>query len=357
MTYTLEKPMISTRLKALLLIVLMGSGCSSGPSPEEIAARYFEAFRTGDATASHAMLCEADRVGFSETQYAEMNGLREPMLVALSAGTSYSVKGLSIDGDRAVATVEVGVPDVSSLMGELMAAALTGALGGAGDEHGSEDAGNKMIEDLAQKIKIGGLPTIKSTRDVTLLREKDGWCLFADLKSEAERHATAEKVGQLVSDANALEASGDLAAALSKYDEALALEPAHVEGSSRRIALSKTLAKRDEGLAYLPSLELRRVKVSDSVLGRKGAFGEVKNNGDKTLHEVEITIYCLDKAGATVWETDYTPVRVSEWSFGDTAKPLKPNYSRKFGVRLDDAPSDWGGKIRVEVTGAVLAPE
>jgi len=31
-------------------------------------------------------------------------------------------------------------------------------------------------------------------------------------------------------------------------------------------------------------------------------------------------------------------------------KPLKPNYSIQFGYKLDDAPSDWSGKVRVEVT-------
>lgn len=29
---------------------------------------------------------------------------------------------------------------------------------------------------------------------------------------------------------------------------------------------------------------------------------------------------------------------------------LPPNYSQQFGYKLDDAPSDWSGKVRVEVT-------
>jgi hypothetical protein len=41
---------------------------------------------------------------------------------------------------------------------------------------------------------------------------------------------------------------------------------------------------------------------------------------------------------------------MTEYSFGRDNDALKPNYSRKFGVKLYDAPSDWAGKVRVEVT-------
>jgi hypothetical protein len=51
-----------------------------------------------------------------------------------------------------------------------------------------------------------------------------------------------------------------------------------------------------------------------------------------------------------IFEETYSPVWVSEYSFGVSNKPLKPNYSRRFGYSIDDVPSDWAKKIKAEIT-------
>lgn len=104
-----------------------------------------------------------------------------------------------------------------------------------------------------------------------------------------------------------------------------------------------------EKTAYFEKILVRRVHIGESILDETGVFGEIKNTGDRTLSKVEITIYCLDRNGKPIFEKTYHPVLVSEWSITDN-QPLKPNYSRKFGVKLDDAPSDWARKVKVEVT-------
>lgn len=101
--------------------------------------------------------------------------------------------------------------------------------------------------------------------------------------------------------------------------------------------------------AYLSSVIVRNVTVSKSDLGEDGIFGEVKNIGDRTLRKVEITIYCKDAEGKTVFEKQYDPVLVTKLSLGDN-NPLKPGYARQFGVRLSDAPSDWSKKVDVKVS-------
>jgi hypothetical protein len=102
--------------------------------------------------------------------------------------------------------------------------------------------------------------------------------------------------------------------------------------------------------AYFSKVIIRKVSVSKTTLGDDGVFGEVKNTGDRTLSKVEITIYCQDSEGKIVFEKQFRPVLVSDFSFGDSNQPLKPGYSRQFGVRLDDAPSDWSKKVDVKVT-------
>jgi hypothetical protein len=104
-----------------------------------------------------------------------------------------------------------------------------------------------------------------------------------------------------------------------------------------------------EAKAYISKVELIGIKVENGTVG-KGVFGEVKNSGTRVLRKVEITIYYLGADGRAVSEKTYFPVLVTSMGFGQDNIPLKPGYSKKFGVRLDDAPSDWSGKVDVKVT-------
>jgi hypothetical protein len=90
--------------------------------------------------------------------------------------------------------------------------------------------------------------------------------------------------------------------------------------------------------------------VAKTVLDENAVWGEIKNMGDRTLKQVEITIYCLGQDGKPVFEKQSTPVYVTERGDGESNQPLKPGYSRQFGVKLDQAPSDWAKKVEVKVT-------
>lgn len=108
--------------------------------------------------------------------------------------------------------------------------------------------------------------------------------------------------------------------------------------------------------AYLPNIKLRDVRKGEGTLGEAGVFGEVKNAGQRTLTEIEIVIYCLDDSGQRVFEKHYHPVLVSDSSLSiDPDKPLKPNYTEKFGCRMDDAPSDWSGEVEAVVYDLAFA--
>lgn len=109
-------------------------------------------------------------------------------------------------------------------------------------------------------------------------------------------------------------------------------------------------ASNPEQATYISKVVVRNVKIGQSVLGETGVFGEVKNTGDRTLRNVEITIYCLGSDGRPVFEKTYNPVLVTEFGLSADNQPLKPSYSRQFGVKMDDAPSDWTRKVDVKVT-------
>jgi hypothetical protein len=100
---------------------------------------------------------------------------------------------------------------------------------------------------------------------------------------------------------------------------------------------------------YVSQILVKNLTASETDLGGMGVFGEIKNTGDHALKEVDLTVYCLGTDGKPVFEHTYYPVLVSDSGIGDNS-PLRPGYSRKFGYRLDDAPSDWGKKVDVKVS-------
>lgn len=99
---------------------------------------------------------------------------------------------------------------------------------------------------------------------------------------------------------------------------------------------------------YLNNVTVSNIEVSKTYLNQYGVFGEIKNTGNRTLDLVELTIYALDSEGNGIFEKSGTPVNAN--SIFDDDGPIKPNYSRKFGVDMDDAPSEWDKKVRIVVS-------
>ena len=131
-----------------------------------------------------------------------------------------------------------------------------------------------------------------------------------------------------------------------KYKEALSLGDSFSAKHNLEY-LEKQISKLRFYEQYKGQVKIRNVHVGEGRYGGKGVFGEIKNNSNVSFTKVGITIYFLDKNGNPVHEMSYHPVYVTERSYGDDAIPLKPNYSRKFGVKADDAPYEWSEKVKV----------
>ena len=129
----------------------------------------------------------------------------------------------------------------------------------------------------------------------------------------------------------------------------------HIGGKASTSSMPTGAAKSMDPAraAYLERVIVQNVRVGQSVLDEPGVWGEIKNAGDRALKEVDITIFCLGADGKPVFEQKFYPVLVpadGSLGLGDESEPLKAGYSRKFGVKLDDAPSDWTKQVEVKVT-------
>ncbi len=86
-----------------------------------------------------------------------------------------------------------------------------------------------------------------------------------------------------------------------------------------------------------------------------GILFKIRNNGDKSLDRVEVTVYFKDADGTIIAEEEYTPVFVSEYSFSRDDKPLKPGYiwqnERGKFYSAKSIPTEWDeGSIDIRIT-------
>ena len=112
--------------------------------------------------------------------------------------------------------------------------------------------------------------------------------------------------------------------------------------------------------AYMANLQIRNLAVGKGkkfVFGspNPGLFATLMNKGNRTLKEVEITIYFYNKKGAIVSEKKLYPVSVSKYRPGRDNDPLGPQKAKKIGYLVKEfAPSSWAGKVQMRVTDIVF---
>lgn len=323
---------------AFISVLLFVVGCSFGPNPKDVLTKYLDNYYQGNYDKAYEYLSSKDKAIKSQQEYSgdfkEFGGFAK----AFAGKITYSIKEVTVTGEKALATVDVTAPDLSGAMGELFGVAMKSAFGG-----GKPDE-KEMEKIVAEKMKGKSLPTTTRTEQFDLVKDKDGWRVYMGWEN-------AKKIKELKSAAETLDKQKKFAEAKTKYTEVLSLSSRDSEAPVKIKELDEKIVKYKEKQAYFPNIEVRNTKIGKSILNETGVFGELKNKGDRSLKRVEVTTYCLDKDGKVVFEKNFPAVLVSDYSFGlRDNKPLKPNYSQQFGYKLDDAPSDWSGKIRVEVT-------
>jgi hypothetical protein len=343
-----------TNIVAGIVLALLVVGCDklselSQPGPKEVLSSYLDASLKGRSEEAYGYVSSEDKSVKSLSEYKSENDKEDnPFAAVVVSNVSFKVLQVTETGSTAKADVEITLPDMRVIFKDLMGAAFSSAFGG-------KDQG-EIEKELAEKYKTGEVPTTTKNQEFHLVEEDDGWKVFLDWKTEKAKKEKAEKVASLLSDAKELRKSNKLHGAVKKYEEALTLDSEMVEAREGLSETNQEIESFEEKQAYIKNVILKDFKVSE---GKKygfgktvpGVFGTIVNNGDRTLKEVEITVYFLNGEGTVIGEEDFHPVLVSEYSFGDDNKPLKPNYVKDFGYSVEDyAPSAWSKKAKAKIT-------
>ena len=321
------------RFVVFIMVVIWATGCATGPGPKEVMGRYLDAYGNGKYEEAYPLLSSSDKTAKSLDAFSESE--ESEFMAILGPKVAYQVKGITIEGDKAKAAVEIESPDIKGVFGELLGKIMAMVLGGEQDSKALE----KM---LAERVEGKNWPTTTRTEYYDLVKEKDGWKVFLNYEG-------IEKSQELKSKAEILDKQKKYPEARSALEEAMKLNPKDTGIPGRIKAMDKKAAEDKAKRMYFDRIEVRDVSVEPNTLGQLGVFGELKNRGDRTLRAVAITVYYLDKEGLGIHEKTYYPVSATGEAFGDN-QPLKPNYGKTFWYRIDRVPSDWAKKVKVAVT-------
>jgi hypothetical protein len=316
--------------------------------PDEVLKHYLDAKFHNLHEEAYKYISEKDKKVKSKEEYLA-EGEDNPFVEALGSRITYEIEKIEQHENMVKAIVAVTMPDFGTIFIELMGAAFTSAMGGKKDEAQIE----KII---AEKYSDNEMPLVTAKEDFTLLKESNGWKVFLDWEAKKLKAEKDEKIKLLLTEADELKKSKKLRGAVEKYEQILELDSEMVDAKEGLEETTKEINLFEEKQAYLKNVELKNLKVSE---GKKygfgdlvpGVFGTIVNNGNRTLRKVELTVYFLNAEGVIVGEEDFFPIFVSDYSFGDDSKLLKPNYVKDFGFSVEkDAPSTWAKKVKWQIT-------
>jgi len=352
-------------MKSLLSLVLfiMLSGCDqisqiTQQPPENVLNEYFDALTNQDYAVAYSKLSQSDVNYSSLADYQTTFTDDSPFITIFLANTNYVVQSVSPAGNNAVAIVNKTEPDAAKIAQEFMAAAFTSAFSGNSDSNDLEQA-------FVEKYSQGNMPLKTTQEQYNLVKQEDGWRVFVDLRGIDERKAREEKIKTMLSDAEALKDNRNYVRAVEIYNEILTEDENNTEAIEALNETESEIAEQKEKQDYIQfvtlfDFEARRIDTySDK--GLPAVTFAVKNEGNRTLNKVEVTVYFKDENGNTFFEEDYFPVLVSSYSLSNN-KPLKPNYVQRQEkgkyYTIKELGDEWkAGAAEALVTDIEFAPE
>jgi hypothetical protein len=308
--------------------------------PEIVLEKFLKAKIDRDLAEMYQYISSADKDVKTLEEFTTRPELKsDPVRDKLVDMITVEVKEVKINGDTATGTVELQIPADLEIYIEMMPSER-----------------QKYAGEILKKEKFPMKPVIDQ---YSLVREENEWKIFLGLKKTERLNKLLKQAEELVPtvgfllgpvEGKKLAANEEkLHEAEKLYNEALEIDPDNSLVKYHLKLLNEKIQKLETFKIYKDKVTIKNLRAAKSIIGDWGVYGEVKNLGDQSLKKVGIRIYFLDKNKNPVHESSCYPLFITSQSYGKDAEPLKPNYSRTFGCKADNAPSDWAKKVRAEI--------
>ena len=328
-------------VQLILLSLFIFSCADKGPSPKDVLGQYLDAKFEFEFERAYGLVSQEDKLVKSLQEYLDENKNDAiPIAKVFVDKSSFEIIEIETENDKAIAVVELTIPDGEKMDGELMGTLFSKIFDKDLDEE-------ELATSIQEKYEGKEITMTTETDTMNLVKDEDGWKVYLNWKIEA-----------VLSEAKRLKEEKKLYGAIEKYEQVLALDSKMVDAIKGLEETQSELKIFEEKQDYIDKISLYELSARyyDTYVDDKvpGVTFKLKNNGDRTLKKVEVTVYFKDENGAIIFEEDYNPVLVSEYSIGDN-KPLKPNYIWSMGknkfYKAESVPSEWkAGAVSAKIT-------
>ncbi len=218
---------------------------------------------------------------------------------------------------------------------------------------------------LKKKYKDLDIPTVYKNESFQLVNEMGAWKVHLDWQGELMQKAREERISSLLAEARELRKSDStLEAAIEKYKEVLELDSNMIIAIHGIKDTEQEIREYEQKQAYIKNVSLYDLEskfyTTFSNTKVPGVKFKIKNNGDRLLREVEVTVYFKNASGTVIAEERYRPVLAMKKSYSGDQVILKKNYIWQMEegnfYKADAVPTEWKeGAVEAKVTNIKFA--
>lgn len=358
------------KLLPLIVTLTLTYSCSEPLTPPEIIANdFYLNLLTGNSEKAFESFSEDSIKNISLYEFEEyylidvggeelvsLKSLKESTVALLVLGyPELEIKNILVDGKKAQIDIEAEVNDSIAIAQKLMAKITEKFINSFSEPEGYElaNAAEHIIIDEVTSVDSDALPKKNlSIVRFNLVLQKDGWKIDENL----DQIISIEKDKQ---DLINKQQEADLKI-LNEKIEKQKLENERLQEEKKRKEKEKLEREQQiekEKIEYMQDkisiFEFEATRI-DTYLDKNipAVRFAIKNNGDKSLDEVKVTVFFYDRDDMPIYEKSFYPVLVNSYSSSDS--PLKPNYIKreKEGsyFTIDELGAEWTGKADIVVS-------
>jgi len=344
----------------VLVAICALSACDNNafPEPDEVLTDYLLAVYTGQNEVAYEYVSSGDKSVKSLNDYlAENKNRADPMAKEFVDEFEVRIVSQNQSDTNAAIKASIILPDLDGMLKGLQPAS-----GKPDDDKIDPKIAAQMLKKKYEDLDI---PTVYKNESFQLVNEMGAWKVHLDWQGELMQKAREERISSLLAEARELRKSDStLEAAIEKYKQVLELDSNMIIAIHGIKDTEQEIREYEQKQAYIKNVSLYDLEAKFYTTFSKtkvpGVKFKIKNNGDRLLREVEVTVYFKNASGTVIAEERYRPVLAMKKSYSGDQVILKKNYIWQMEegnfYKADAVPTEWKeGAVEAKVTNIKFA--
>ena len=354
----MKKPVFKILFVLVAICALSACDNNAFPEPDEVLTDYLLAVYTGQNEVAYGYVSSEDKsVKGLQDYLAENKNRADPMAKEFVDDFEVRIVSQNQSDTNAAIKASIILPDLDGMLKGLQPAS-----GKPDDDKIDPKIAAQMLKKKYEDLDI---PTVYKNESFQLVNEMGAWKVHLDWQGELMQKAREERISSLLAEARELRKSDiTLEAAIEKYKQVLELDSNMIIAIHGIKDTEQEIREYEQKQAYIKNVSLYdlEAKFYTTFSNTKvpGVKFKIKNNGDRLLREVEVTVYFKNASGTVIAEERYRPVLAMKKSYSGDQVILKKNYIWQMEegnfYKADAVPTEWKeGAVEAKVTNIKFA--